>query len=92
MAHSYDKTATVVGPAGESLTRDTLPSPDTKRWVARRKAQVVAGVRGGLISIEEACRCYNLTIEEFLSWQRTIDRHGLLGLRATRLQEYRARA
>jgi hypothetical protein len=29
-------------------------------------------------------------VEEFLSWQRSIDRHGLAGLRATRIQDYRA--
>jgi hypothetical protein len=28
-------------------------------------------------------------VEEFLSWQRLIDRHGMRGLRATRLQDYR---
>ena len=30
-----------------------------------------------------------LTVDEFLSWQRSIDKHGLPGLRATRIQEYR---
>jgi hypothetical protein len=66
-----------------------LPPPNTKRWVIRRKAEVVAGVRSGLISLEEACRRYKLSIEEFLSWQRLIESHGMAGLRATRLQEYR---
>ena len=33
----------------------TLPPPGTKRWVIRRKAEVVAAVRGGLLSLEEAC-------------------------------------
>lgn len=68
---------------------DGLPPPDTKRWVMRRKAQIVDGVRNGQISLEEACRRYNLTVEEFLSWQRLIERHGMRGLRTTRLQEYR---
>jgi hypothetical protein len=66
-----------------------LPPPNTKRWVIRRKAEVVAGVRNGVISLEEACRRYKLSIEEFLSWQRLIESHGLAGLRATRLQDYR---
>jgi hypothetical protein len=69
---------------------DDLPSPDTKRWVIRRKAQVVAGVRSGLISLEDACRRYKLSIEEFLSWQQMIDNHGMRGLRVTRLQDYRS--
>jgi hypothetical protein len=31
-----------------------LPPPETRRWVARRKAQVVAAVRAGLLTLEEA--------------------------------------
>lgn len=69
---------------------DQLPPPGTKRWVIRRKAAVVAAVRGGLLTLEDACTRYNLSVEEFLSWQRLIERHGLPGLRATRLQEYRS--
>jgi hypothetical protein len=60
-----------------------------RRWVIRRKAEVVAGVRAGLLSLEEACQRYTLSVEEFLSWQRLIDRHGMRGLRVTRLQDYR---
>ena len=40
-------------------------------------------------TIEEALRRYQLTEEEFLSWQRLVDSHGLPGLRVTRLQDYR---
>ncbi|WP_438503712.1 CtrA inhibitor SciP [Desertibaculum subflavum] len=79
----------VIGPEGKPLTIADLPPPDTKRWVIRRKAEVVAAVRGGLLSLEDACRRYSLTVEEFLSWQRAIDAHGLPGLRATRIQYYR---
>lgn len=71
------------------MTLDDLPPPSTKRWVIRRKAEVVAGVRSGLITIEEACERYKLSIEELLSWQRLIDSHGMRGLRTTRLQQYR---
>jgi hypothetical protein len=66
-----------------------LPALSTKRWVIRRKAQVVAAVRGGLLSLEEACSRYMLTVDEFLSWQSSIDQHGLAGLRTTRVQKYR---
>lgn len=84
-------TAGLPAEAQESETaQPDLPPPNTKRWVMRRKAEVVAGVRSGLISLEEACERYTLSVEEFLSWQRLIDKHGLRGLRATRLQEYRA--
>jgi hypothetical protein len=39
--------------------------------------------------MEEALRRYQLTEEEFLSWQRSFESHGLPGLRATRIQQYR---
>jgi len=66
-----------------------LPSPDTKRWVVRRKAVVVNAVRNGSITLQEACRRYRLSVEEFLAWQRAIERYGIPGLRVTRLQIYR---
>ena len=79
----------VIGPDGSPLTIADLPPPSTKRWVIRRKAAVVTAVRAGILSLEEACQRYHLSVEEFLSWQRLIDRHGMRGLRATRLQDYR---
>lgn len=79
----------VVGPTGSPLTLSDLPPANTQRWVIRRKAEVVAAVRGGLLTLDEACERYSLTNEEFLAWQQSIDRHGLAGLRATRLQQYR---
>ncbi len=82
--------APVLGPTGEPLTLEDLPPSNTKRWVIRRKAEVVAAVRGGLLSLEDACKKYTLSVEEFLSWQRAIDKDGLLGLRVTRVQDYRA--
>ena len=89
VADSPSRLTTVIGPAGEPLTVDDLPPPNTKRWVIRRKAEVVAAVRSGLISLEDACERYKLSVEEFLSWQRLIDKHGVRGLRTTRLQQYR---
>ena len=79
----------VIGPDGSPLTIADLPPEGTQRWVIRRKSEVVAAVRGGLLSLEEACKRYTLTVEEFLSWQQSIDKHGLAGLRATRVQQYR---
>jgi hypothetical protein len=90
MSIDYNPRPTVImGPDGRSLSLDDLPPPQTKRWVVRRKAEVVMAVRNGLISLEEACARYKLSVEEFLSWQRLIDHHGLAGLRTTRFQEYR---
>lgn len=79
----------VIGPDGTALTIADLPPASTKRWVIRRKAEVVAAVRGGLLSLESACERYSLTAEEYASWERAIDRYGMQGLRATRVQQYR---
>jgi len=80
-------------PSGTTLTgaalTETLPAPNTRRWVIRRKAAVVAAVRRGQITIAEACCAYQLSVEEFLSWQRAFETHGLAGLRVTRIQQYR---
>jgi hypothetical protein len=81
--------AMVIGPLGEPLTLESLPAPNTTRWVVRRKAEVVAAVNGGLLTIDEVCERYNLTLEEFASWQRAVDRSGMQGLRVTRIQHYR---
>ena len=62
-----------------------LPPPGTKRWVARRKAAVVTAVRSGVISLEEACRRYELSEEEFHAWERANAAYGVAGLRVTRL-------
>jgi hypothetical protein len=78
----------VVGRNGRRLTLADLPLPDTKRWVIRRKAEIVAAVRGGLLSLDEACRRYALNSDELLSWQNCIDRFGVPGLRTTRRQFY----
>lgn len=80
--------ACVIGPVGEPLTLETLP-PQNTRWVARRKAEVVAAVDGGLLTIAEACERYLLTAEEFSSWQRDVGRSGLKGLHVSRIQFYR---
>ena len=69
-----------------------LPPPNTKRWTARRKAAVVAAVRAGEITLEEACRRYQLSEEEFRAWQHAFETYGLPGLRVTRVQRYRDRS
>ena len=78
-----------IGRRAAPLTPDSLPPPNTRRWVARHKATVVAAVRANVISLDEACERYDLTVEEFRSWERVIDEHGVRGLRATRLGEIR---
>jgi hypothetical protein len=82
--------AQVIGPLGEPLTLQTLPPAGTTRWVVRRKAEVVAAVAGGLLSIDDVCDRYGLTVEEFAGWQRAVDRSGMPGLRVTRIQHYKS--
>ena len=73
----------------EILLKEGLPPPNTRRWVIRRKAAVVIAVNTGTITIEQACQVYQLTEEELLSWKHAFETHGLAGLRATRIQQYR---
>ena len=78
-----------IGPSGNTLTLEDLPPTDTVRWVVRRKAELVAAVRGGLLSLEEACERYRLSEEELVSWADSLAKHGPRGLRTTKLQFYK---
>jgi addiction module HigA family antidote len=46
--------------------------PDTKRRVVRRKAAVITAVRAGRITLEEALQRYQLTEQEYRSWERNV--------------------
>lgn len=76
-------------PGGRIMTRADLPEPDTKRWVASRKAAVVRAIVCGLITEEQASKMYNLSSEELASWSQAILQHGEVALKTTRLQKYR---
>jgi hypothetical protein len=77
----------VIGPGGNILTFDNLPPKNTRRWVPRRKAEVIAAVDGGLLTLTEACARYAISHEEFSSWIQAYARHGLPGLRAGQLMD-----
>lgn len=79
----------VPGPLGRPMTLASLPPPDTRRWVVRRKAEVIAAIRGGLLTAAEACARYRLSPEELELWEESIDRAGVPGLRVTRIQLYK---
>lgn len=68
---------------------DGLPPSNTVRWSPQRKAAVVEAVRNGLIGLDEACRRYQLSAEEFLEWQQALKVHGVGGLSVTRSKYYR---
>ena len=75
-----------------SVTLEDLPPANTRRWVSRRKAAVVAGVKAGLITLEEACRRYALSEDEFNTWAHNLDSYGLAGLKTTQIRRLRGRS
>ena len=81
----------VIGPMGELLEIDDLPQPEFVRWTPRRNAEVVAAVRGGLLTFDEACARYSLAMDELIAWQGAFERSGVAALRTTQLQYYRGR-
>jgi hypothetical protein len=80
MAHQASQPEFVIGPQGTPITLNTLPAPPVGRWVALRKAEVVAAVHGGLLSSEQACAMYGLEREELETWQAAIASLGVRGL------------
>ena len=91
VSYAFDKAASVFHPTGRPITSADLPPKGIRRWTSMRKAEVIACVRAGLITPPEACERYMLSEEELLSWDNLLNEHGLGGLRATHLQEYRKR-
>lgn len=89
-AAGADRPIAVIGPQGQRLTIASLPSRNTTRWTAHRKAELVAAVCGGLLTIEEVCERYAIAREEFVSWQQGMESLGLRGLWVTHSQKHRA--
>lgn len=79
---------TVALPDGTILTQADLPEVGT-RWVASRKAAVVAAVRHGLVPRAEIVRRYDLSDEEFDSWLLAVERHGHDALKITHMRKYK---
>ena len=61
----------------------------TTRWTAARKEAVVADVRAGRLTFDEAIATHGLSAEELQDWERRFARHGRRGLASTRAQELR---
>lgn len=66
-----------------------LPPGDVVRWSPQRKAAVVGAVSNGVISLDEACRRYRLSHEEFQAWRQAIEAHGIGGLSIKGYRYYR---
>lgn len=86
-----DGPRTITLPDGTIMSRADLPAPETRRWVASRKAAVVRAVRHGLIARAEAIETYALSDEEFAEWETAVTAHGEGALRVTALRKYRTR-
>lgn len=69
--------------------REALPPPETTRWVASRKAAVVAAVEAGALTEAEALRRYELSAEELTLWRASFARHGAPALLVTKLKHFR---
>jgi DNA-binding winged helix-turn-helix (wHTH) protein len=78
----WPKVKFVRGPDGRPLSLSDLPLANMNRWVIRRKAMVVAAVRGGLVSMEQAYERYSLTGDEFVSWERACARSSMPAVHA----------
>jgi hypothetical protein len=76
----------IAGAANHGSGASSEPAPSNRRWTVRRKAAIVEAVRSGRVSLDAICQAYKLSIEEFLAWERDMDRYGVPGLRATRYQ------
>ncbi|MCK5041877.1 MAG: DUF1153 domain-containing protein [Sphingomonadales bacterium] len=82
--HKQDKFHNTI--INSEYTDNALPEKNTTRWVAKRKAQVIEAVRSGVITLDQACERYSLSVEEFVSWQRHFDQQGIRGLCVTKLK------
>ena len=66
-----------------------LPALNTRRWTIRRKAALLEALHSGALTLDQALERYALSVEEIRAWERQVERHGLYGLQATRVQIYR---
>lgn len=87
--HKVDGPRTVVLPGGRVMSRADLPPPDTRRWVASRKAAVVRAIEAGLITRDWALDRWSLSEDELASWEQAVTQHGEDALKTTHLQRYR---
>jgi hypothetical protein len=79
---------TIAGPNGRPLTLGNLPPVKPNRWFPTHKAEIVLAVLGGLITADQACKRYKLTLEEFTLWQRSFEKNGIAGLRVARAKRH----
>jgi hypothetical protein len=74
----------MIGPNGRPLTVADLPPCDLKHWLPGHKAKIATAVRGGLITADEVCKRYKLTLEELETWEQSLASGGIDALRVSR--------
>jgi hypothetical protein len=70
-------------------TLDDLPSVETNRWVASRKAAVLEAINAGRLSRAATCARYRISEAELRLWERAVECAKVPGLRVARAQIYR---
>jgi hypothetical protein len=78
----------VNGPDGQIITINDLPDPKG-RWTAKRKAVVIAAVRGGLLTLSDATARYKFSASELARLGELLNGHSQEGLRTTYVKQYR---
>jgi hypothetical protein len=66
-----------------------LPTANIARWTVKAKLAVCDAIALGELSRDAAKARYSLTDAELDSWINREARHGMPGLRVTRLKQYR---
>jgi hypothetical protein len=74
----------VYGPRGNVIAPYDLPPARGAHWTAYRKADLIAAISGGLLTLDEAKARYALTDEELSEWRNGVAKLGLVGLRTRR--------
>jgi hypothetical protein len=79
-----EKRKAAIGLRGNVIAQYDLPPAHGVRWTALRKADLIAAILGGVITLDEAKARYALTTEELSEWRRALAAGGVSGLKATK--------
>jgi Protein of unknown function (DUF1153) len=76
----------------ELIAEAAARGPAAIRWTAFRKELVVKAIHSRQLSHDVALTVFGLSDEELRSWEARYLAYGARGLKATRIQDYRAPA
>jgi uncharacterized protein DUF1153 len=88
---ALDDIKRILGPSPEVPDKSTRllfseTASEVIRWSAKRKAAVVTAVHLGIWSTADVGVRFNISAEEFGSWEKSLNPKGLHGLSATKLK------